>query len=71
MNWCFSLFEKEFLKLGLQNGSQGVFKGIVYEDSKIAPSLPKLVLVDFGASHAGRSFFLMSIQKMLVSSVSV
>ena len=48
---------KNFLNLGLSNGSQGIVKEIIYEDGETAPSVPKFVLVDFGDSYTGESFF--------------
>lgn len=48
---------KNFLNLGLCNGSQGIVREIAYEDGETAPSVPKFALVDFGDSHTGESFF--------------
>ena len=48
---------KHFLNLGPCNVSQGVVKEIEREDGETAPLVPKFVLVDFGDSHTGESFF--------------
>ena len=48
---------KNFLNLGLCNGSQGIVKEITHEDGETAPSVPKFALIDFGDSHTGESFF--------------
>ena len=46
------------MNLGLWNGSQGVVKVITHKERETAPLVPKYVLVDFGDSHTGESFFL-------------
>ena len=48
---------RNYLNLGLSNGTTGIVKEIVYEPGKSAPALPKFVLVDFGTSYTGSSFF--------------
>ena len=51
------LLTKNFLNLGLCNGSQGIVKEIICNEGETAPSLPKFVLVDFGTSCTRKSFF--------------
>ena len=48
---------KNYLNVGLSNGSLGVVKEIVYDPSKPPPSLPLFVFVDFGKACTGESFF--------------
>ena len=48
---------KNFLNLGLCNGSQVIVKEITCEDGETAPSVPKFALVDFGDSRTGEPFF--------------
>ena len=48
---------RNFLNLGLSNGSTGIVKEIFYDTNRPAPQLPKFVFVDFGVQYTGRSFF--------------
>ena len=51
---------RNYLNIGLSNGSTGIVKEIVYKPRSSAPTLPKFVLVDFGTSYTGYSFFLIA-----------
>ena len=48
---------RNFLNVGLSNGSTGIVKEIFYDSNRPAPQLPKFVFVDFGVQYTGRSFF--------------
>ena len=48
---------KNYLQVGLSNGSMGIVRELIYDADKPAPGLPKLVFVDFGAEYTGNSFF--------------
>ena len=54
------MFTKIFLSVGPHNGSRGVIKDISSDEGEAVPSLLKFTLVDFGASHVGELFFLMT-----------
>ena len=51
------MLTRNYLNIGLSNGSNGIVKEIVYEPGTSPPALPKFVLVDFGTSYTGDSFF--------------
>ena len=42
---------------GLCNGTTGIVKDIIFDDEKNAPGLCSCVVVDFGSSYTGESFF--------------
>ena len=48
---------KNYLQVGLSNGSTGIVTELFYDETKPAPGLPKLIFVDFGTEYAGDSFF--------------
>ena len=48
---------RNHLNVDLSNGSIRIVKEIFYDDNKPALALPKFVLVDFGESYMGASFF--------------
>jgi hypothetical protein len=49
---------RNHLNIGLSNDSIGIAKEIVYDNNKPVPALSKFILVDFGESYMGASFFL-------------
>ena len=48
---------KNYLQVGLSNGSTGIVRELIYDADKPAPGLPKLVFVDFGAEYTDTLFF--------------
>ena len=48
---------KNYLQVGLSNGSTGIVRELFYDETKPAPGLPKLNIVDFGVEHAVDVFF--------------
>ena len=48
---------KNYLQVGLSNGLIGIVWELIYNADKPAPSLPKLVFIDFGTKYTGTSFF--------------
>ena len=48
---------RNFLNIGLSNGSTGIAREKVYDKNKPAPGLPRFVFVDFGKAYTGPTFF--------------
>ena len=48
---------KNYLQVGLSNGSTGIVRELFYDETKPAPGLPKLIFVDFGVEYTGDTFF--------------
>ena len=48
---------KNYLQIGLSNGSTGIVREIIYDVDKPAPGLCKFVFIDFGTEYTGTSFF--------------
>ena len=48
---------KNYLQVSLSNGLIGIVWELIYDTDKPAPSLPKLVFINFGAEYIGNLFF--------------
>ena len=51
------ILTRNYLNISLSNGSTGIVKEITCKYSKVAPIFSKFILIDFGTSCIGNSFF--------------
>ena len=51
------MLARNYLNIGLTNGSNSIVKEIMFKSGTSLPALPKFALVDFGSSSTGYSFF--------------